>query len=361
MGNKITVTFGSQHIAIPEPVSFVFETENEMITKVDVDVGYVHRGIEQAAVTKFKFNNVQFLLARVCGFCSITHAGAYIHGVEQLLGVETTKRADYLRLIVVELDRIHSHLLANGHVAEVCGYENLFMQAVKYREKSTEILEAITGNRVQYDYYQIGGVSRDLSDENIAMINEKLTQLREEVVKLSDFFETDYTMALKTKGVGKITYEMAKEYNTAGPIARASGLRMDARNEFDFLPYEEVGYELQTRTEGDVWARNMVRFDEVLNSIDMCLYAVNNLPEGEIKVKVKGRPKGETFIRVEAPRGECFYFIKGNGTKIMERVRIRVPTYANVPVLRELFVGSQYSDAQSIVLSFDPCLSCTAR
>lgn len=361
MGNKITVTFGSQHIAIPEPVSFVFETENEKITKVDVDVGYVHRGIEQAAVTKFDFKNVQFLLARVCGFCSITHAGAYIHAVEQLLGVTTTKRADYLRLIVTELDRMHSHLLANGHVAEVCGYENLFMQAVKYREEATEILEAITGNRIQYDYYQIGGVSRDISEENQKMIVEKLTKLRKNVLKLMDFFETDYTLGLKTKGVGKISYDMAKQYNTAGPIARASGLKTDARAEFDFLPYEEVGYKLQTRTQGDVWARNMVRFDEVINSIDMCLYAVNNLPEGEIKVKAKGRPKGETFIRVEAPRGECFYFIKGNGTKMMERVRIRVPTYANVPVLRELFVGSQYSDAQSIVLSFDPCLSCTAR
>ncbi|PHS37726.1 MAG: proton-conducting membrane transporter [Sulfurovum sp.] len=332
-----------------------------MITKVDVDVGYVHRGIEQAAVTKFKFNNVQFLLARVCGFCSITHAGAYIHGVEKLLGVETNKRIDYLRLIVTELDRMHSHLLANGHVAEVCGYENLFMQSVKYRENATEILEAITGNRVQYDYYQIGGVSRDLSAEHIEMIDVKLKELRVNVLKLRDFFDTDYTFGLKTKGVGTVTYEMAKAYNTAGSIARASGLRMDARNEFDFLPYEEVGYKLQTRTEGDVWARCMVRFDEVINSIDMCLYAVNNLPEGEIKVKSKGKPKGETFIRVEAPRGECFYYIKGNGTKIMERVRIRVPTYANIPVLRELFVGSQYSDAQAIVLSFDPCLSCTAR
>jgi len=361
VGSKITVTFGSQHVAIPEPVSFVFETENEIITKVDVDVGYVHRGIEQAAVTKFNFNNVHYLLARVCGFCSITHAGAYIHGVEKLLNVQTNKKIDYLRILVVELDRIHSHMLANGHVAEVCGYENLFMQAVKYRENATEILEVITGNRVQYDFYTIGGVSRDLSLDDEKMIKTKLKELRKNTLRLMEFFEADYTLGLKTKGVGAISYDMAKKFNTAGPIARASGLRMDARNEFDFLPYEEVGYELQTRTQGDVWARNMVRFDEVINSIDMCLNIVEGLPEEDIQIKAKGRPKGETFIRVEAPRGECFYYIKGNGTKVMERVRIRVPTYANVPVLRELFVGSRYSDAQSIVLSFDPCLSCTAR
>ena len=361
MGNKIKVVFGSQHIAIPEPVSFVFETENEIITDVAVDVGYVHRGIEQAAVTKFNFNNVQYLLARVCGFCSITHASAYIHGVEKLLGVETNKKIDYLRTLVVELDRIHSHMLANGHVAEVCGYENLFMQTVKYREISTEILEIITGNRVQYDYYKIGGVSRDLTVENEKMIRTRLKELRDHVLKLMEFFETDYTLGLKTKGVGVVTYEMAKKYNTAGPIARASGLKTDARAEFDFLPYEELGYEMQLRTEGDVWARNMVRFDEILNSIDICLKVLDGLGEGDIQVKVKGRPKGETFVRVEAPRGECFYYVKGNGTKVMERVRVRVPTYANVPVLKELFVGSKYSDAQAIVLSFDPCLSCTAR
>jgi len=361
MGNKIKVVFGSQHIAIPEPVSFVFETENEIITDVAVDVGYVHRGIEKAAVTKFNFNNVQYLLARVCGFCSITHASAYIHGVEKLLGVETNKKIDYLRTLVVELDRMHSHLLANGHVAEVCGYENLFMQTVKYREIVMEILEIITGNRIQYDYYKIGGVSRDLTLENEKMIRTRLKELRSHVLKLMEFFETDYTLGVKTKGVGVVTYEMAKKYNTAGPIARASGLKTDARAEFDFLPFEELGYELQTRTEGDVWARNMVRFDEVLNSIDISLNVLDGLEEGDIQVKAKGRPKGETFIRVEAPRGECFYYVKGNGTKMMERVRIRVPTYANVPVLKELFLGAKYSDAQSIVLSFDPCLSCTAR
>ncbi len=361
MANKITVTFGSQHIAIPEPVSFVFETENEIITKVDVDVGYVHRGIEQAAVTKFKYTNVHYLLARVCGFCSITHAGAYVHAVEKLIGVETTKKIDYLRTLVVELDRIHSHLLANGHVAEVCGYENLFMQTVKYRESCMKLLEDITGNRVQYDYYTIGGVSRDLTTEIEKSIKNTLNELRKNTIKLMEFFETDYTLGLKTRNIGKITTDFAKKMNCVGPIARASGLKTDARAEFDFLPYEELGYKTQLRSEGDVWARNMVRFDEVLNSIEICLNVVDGLDEGDVKVKVRGKPKGETFIRVEAPRGECFYYLKGNGTNIMERVRIRVPTYANVPVLRELFVGSKYSDAQAIVLSFDPCLSCTAR
>ena len=361
MGNKITVPFGSQHIALPEPVSFLFTTENEIITDVEAHIGYVHRGIEKAAITKFEFTQLAYLLARVCGLCSITHAGAYVHGIEKLLDLEVNKKIDYLRMLVVELDRIHSHMLANGHVAEVVGYENLFMQTFKYREDVMDALERITGNRVQYDYAVIGGVSRDFDVETEEFVRNKLKTLKTNVEKLIDFFENDYTFGLKTKNIGTISKEMATKFNAAGPIARASGLKTDARAEYDYLPFEEVGYKLQIRESGDVWARNMVRFDEILNSIEMCLNILDGLPEGEHKVKVKGRPKGETFVRVEAPRGECFYYLKGNNTKIMERVRIRVPTYANIPVLKELFVGEKYSDAQAIVLSFDPCMSCTAR
>ena len=361
MGNKIIVPFGSQHVALPEPVSFLFETQNEVITDVTVNIGYVHRGIEKAAITKFEYTQLPYLVARVCGLCSITHAGAYTHGIEKLLGIETNKKIDYLRMLVVELDRIHSHLLANGHVAEVVGYENLFMQTFRYREDVMDILERITGNRVQYDYQIIGGVARDFDKETEDFAREKLLTLKANTEKLIEFFENDYTFALKTKGVGTISKEMAAKFNAAGPIARASGLETDARAEYDYLPFEEVGYKLQIRTEGDVWARNMVRFDEIMNSIEMCLNILDGIPEGEHRVKVKGRPEGETFVRVEAPRGECFYYLKGNKTKVLERVRIRVPTYANIPVLKELFVGEKYSDAQAIVLSFDPCMSCTAR
>ena len=361
MGNKIVVPFGSQHIALPEPVSFLFDTENEIITNVKVDVGYVHRGIEKAAITKFEFTNVAYLLTRICGLCSITHAGGYHHGIEKLLDVEAPKRAEYIRLIITELDRIHSHLLANAHVTEVIGYENLFMQVMKDREIVMDLLENITGNRVQYDIYTIGGVRRDISLKTVEKIKKDLLVFKDKMLKILDFYETDYTFRLKTKGIGVISLDMAKQYNTVGPVARASGLATDVRAEFDYLPYDELGFEIQTRTEGDVWARNIVRQLEVLHSIELILRAVDNLPEGEILVKYKGRPKGDTFVRVEAPRGECFYYLKGNGTKVLERVRVRVPTYANIPVLKELFVGEKYSDAQAIVLSFDPCMSCTAR
>ncbi|MEO1941497.1 MAG: nickel-dependent hydrogenase large subunit, partial [Campylobacterales bacterium] len=325
---KVVIPFGSQHIALPEPISFLFETQNEMITKVEAKIGYVHRGIEKAAITKFQWKQLPYLTARVCGLCSITHAGAVVHGLEKLLGVETNKRIDYLRMLVVELDRIHSHLLANGHVADVVGYENLFMQTFRAREDVMDILEAITGNRVQYDYQIVGGVSRDITPEVVEFSKKKLKKLRERVLEVMEVNDSDYTFGLKTKGIGVIPKEMAAKYNAVGPVARASGLATDARAEFDYLPFEEVGFKLQLRAEGDVWARNMVRFDEVLNSIEMCENILDNIPEGDYKVKVRGNPKGETVVRVEAPRGECFYYLKGSGKKVMDRVRIRVPTYS---------------------------------
>ncbi len=361
MGKRITVPFGSQHVALPEPVRFVFQTENERIVDVEVDVGYVHRGIEKACSTRFKYMQVGYVVARVCGLCAISHTLGYVTAIERLMEVEVPKRALYLRVLVSELDRIHSHLLAMGHTAEVAGYENLFMQTFRYRESVMELLELITGNRVQFDYVCPGGVNRDMTTELEKEIRKKLKELEEKCLWLKDVFENDFSLNLRWKGVGVVTKEMAKEMNVVGPPARAAGLETDVRAEFNYLPFEEVGFKLITRRGGDIYDRNLVRAEEVINSIEMVKNVLDGLPEGEIKVPVKGLPEGETFVRVEAPRGELFYYIKGTKKMVLDRVRIRVPTFANIPVMKKLFIGMDYSDVPATVISFDPCLSCTAR
>lgn len=361
MGKRITVPFGSQHVALPEPVRFVFQTENEKIVDVDVDVGYVHRGIEKACMTKFKYLQVGYVVARVCGLCAISHTLGYVTAVERLMKVEVPKKALYLRLIVSELDRIHSHLLAMGHTAEVAGYENLFMQTFRYRELVMEILELLTGNRVQFDFAAPGGVNRDLTREVEIEIRRKLKELKEHCLWLKDVYENDFSLSLRWKGIGVVTPEMATEMNVVGPPARAAGLATDARAEFNYLPFEEVGFKLITLEGGSIYERNLLRALEVLNSIEMVENALEGLPEGEIKVPVKGVPEGEYFVRVEAPRGELFYYIKASKKMVLDRLRIRVPTFANIPVMKELFIGMDYADVPATVISFDPCLSCTAR
>ncbi len=361
MKKTIQIPLGSQHISLLEPVRFKFECENELIVGVDADVGFVHRGIELACTTKFEFKQVGYVVARVCGLCAITHSLSYTIATEQILGYEANKKIKYLRMLMLELDRIHSHMLCLSHTAENAGFEALFMQTMADRELVMDVQEAISGNRVQFDYVSIGGVNRDLDSYMIDLLKKNLTTLSEKIDALIEAYSSNWSLSLRYKGIGVLTNEEAMTLNALGPLARASGLATDVRVESGYFPYEEIGFEMMIEHGGDIHSRNMVRLREVVNSIQMCLNIVDNLPEGEFFEKVRGKPKGEAFYRLEAPRGEIFYMVRGNGSNMLERVRIKTPTFSGIPAMVEVFKGSQYADAPAILASFDPCMSCTAK
>ena len=361
MKQTINIPLGSQHIALLEPVRFKFECENEKIIGVDSDVGFVHRGIERACTTKFKFDSIGYVVARVCGLCAITHSLSYTVAIEKLLGGEISKKAKYLRILLLELDRIHSHMLCLSHTCENAGFEAMFMRIMGDRELVMEIQELLTGNRVQFDYISIGGVNRDLNLSVAQKIKENLYEVKQRVLGYMDEFTNNWSLSLKFKGIGALSLDDAYIFNAIGPLARASGLNIDVRNEIDYLPFDEVGFLMQTHSDGDINARNVVRLNEILNSILMCENIINGLPEGEIFIKIKGKPKGEAIVRFEAPRGELMYYVKGNGTAMLDRVRIKTPTFASIPAFSHIFVGQDYADAPAILASFDPCLSCTAK
>ncbi|MDX1295070.1 MAG: nickel-dependent hydrogenase large subunit [Sulfurimonadaceae bacterium] len=361
MKKTIQIPLGSQHISLLEPIRFKFECENETIVGVDADVGFVHRGVELACTTNFEFKQVGYVVARVCGLCAITHSLSYTLAAEKLLGFESNDRIKYLRMLMVELDRIHSHMLCLAHTAENAGFEALFMQIMADRELVMDLQEAISGNRVQFDFIAVGGVTRDLTPELVQMIHKNLDELSGKIDKLIELFDNNWSLSLKYKGVGVLTLEEAYTYNALGPLARAAGLATDVRVESSDLPYEAIGYEMITETTGDIHARNFVRLREMVNSIAMCRNIIDNLPEGEILEKTKGKPEGEAVVRVEAPRGELFYLVRGNGSKMLERVRIKTPTFSGIPAMIEVFKGSEYADAPAILASFDPCMSCTAK
>lgn len=361
MTKTINIPLGSQHIALLEPVRFSFECENERIIKVDADVGYVHRGVELACTTKFKFKQVGYVVARVCGLCAIIHSTCYTLAVEELLELEVPKRASYLRLIANELDRIHSHLLCLAHTAENAGFEALFMRTMRDRELAMEAQETMTGNRVQFDYVCIGGVNKDVSTEIEKTIKTKLSQLKKMMDEIRDLFENNWSLSLKYKGVGVITKKSALRCSVLGPLARASCVDFDVRNNSDYLPYSELGFRSITQEGGDIHARNMVRILEIYESMKLIESALDGMPEGDISTKVRGTPEGESYMRVEAPRGECFYYVKGSKAQYLDRVRIKTPTFGSVPAMIEALTGQNYADVPAIVASFDPCLSCTAR
>lgn len=361
MSQTITVPLGSQHIALLEPIRFSFECENETIVGVKTDAGFVHRGVEKACEERFKFKQVGYAVARVCGLCAIIHSTCYVGAVESAMGIETSKRVQYLRVLANELDRLHSHLLCLAHTAENAGFEWLFMQTMKDREIIMDAQEILMGNRVQFDFVTVGGVNRDLNAEIANDILKKLDIFEEKLKKLRDLFENNWSLSLRYKGIGVITKEKAFTLGAIGPIGRASGVASDVRAENDFLPYGELDFKMMLQNSGDIHARNIVRLDELQESIRLVRAVINNLPEGELQTKVRGTPKTEAFMRVEAPRGECLYYIKGNGTQFLDRVKIKTPTFSCVPVISDTFIGQNYADAPAILASFDPCLSCTAR
>lgn len=355
------IPIGAQHIALLEPLRFIFKTENETIKDVEADFGYVHRGYEKACSTNFKFKQVGYAVSRVCGLCSITHASAYTFAIEKVMNIEVTPRAKYLRMFVFELDRIHSHMLCLSHTAESAGFEALFMRIMKDREAVMELQELLTGNRVHFDFTTIGGVNRDISEDISKEISKKLYGFRKKIEEITDLFMTNPTLSVKYKGVGAITKDEALELGAVGPLARAAGIASDVRAETSDLPYGEVGFKIITDSSGDVHARNVCRLKEMDNSLDMIESILANLPEGEISVDVKGMPEGEAISRVEAPRGELSYYVKGVKKQYLDRVRIKTPTYSNIPAMIEIFKEELYSSAPPILASLDPCMSCTAK
>ncbi len=358
----INIPLGSQHISLLEPIHFNFMTQNETIVDVDWDVGFVHRGIEKACTDKFEYKQVPYAVARVCGLCAISHSLAYTYAAEQLLEVELNKKIQYLRMLMLELDRIHSHMLCLAHVSENAGFEGMFMKIMGERELVMDIQEAISGNRIQFDYVHIGGINRDFDKQSEQILLKNIALLDNKIDQILENFNSNWSASMKFNGIGALTKEQAYIYNATGPLARATGAYIDSRLESNVMPYySEVGYKTVVENNGDINARNNVRLLEIKNSIQMVRNIVAGLPEGEISVKVSGKPKGESMVRLEAPRGEIFYYIQGDGKKFLNRVRIKTPTFSQIPAFIEMFKGANYADAHAILASLDPCMSCTAK
>ncbi|WP_147822337.1 nickel-dependent hydrogenase large subunit [Salidesulfovibrio onnuriiensis] len=359
MSNRTVIPFGPQHPVLPEPIHLKLVVEDEIVKEAIPALGYVHRGLEMLA-SKRDYHQMINVCERVCGICSMIHAVCYSQSIEKLMDIEIPSRAEYLRVIWSELHRMHSHLLWLGLFADAFGFESLFMQFWKVRERIMDINEATAGNRVIVSVNVIGGVRADLSEEQLRWILDELEIAEKEIRAMENTLLNDYTVKSRTVGKGVMTYEQAYELGAVGPTGRGSGLKQDARM-LGYGAYKHLDFEPVIHTDGDSYARSWVRFHEVYRSIDLVRQAIAALPEGELAAKVKGNPEGEVVMRVEQPRGECLYYVKGNGSKLLDRVRIRTPTFANIPPLLTMVPECELADVPVIVLSIDPCISCTER
>ena len=362
MGKATVIPFGPQHPVLPEPLHLDLVVEDEVVVEAIPQIGFVHRGLEKLAERR-DYHQFLHVAERICGICSFGHAYAYAEAVEALLGVEVPPRAEHLRAIWHELSRVHSHILWLGLAADAFGFESLFMHCWRLRERVLDIFEKTTGGRVIFSVVKVGGVARDIDEAQFAEIKRVLEGIKDDYRQIMNAFLKDTSVKNRTVGVGFISHEDALAQSMVGPFARASNVNYDVRmlgnGGYRFLSDFQPILDAQ----GDCYARVKVRALEVLQSIDIIEEMIAKIPAGDIAVPVKGSPAAgaEAANVVEQPRGECYYYARGNGTKYLERMRMRTPTSQNLAGMTTALAGCDLADVNMIVLTIDPCISCTER
>lgn len=357
---RTLINIGPFHPLQEEMEFFQLYCEGETVVDMDVRISYNHRGIEEFS-SRLTWDQVPFLVERVCGICSASHPWAYIRAVEEICGIQAPPRAEYLRTIVAELERLHSHMLWIGLAGHFLGYNTVWMWAWKYREPVMDILELTTGSRIHYANNRIGGVRRDIPPDLYPEIRKAVDSLKAPLELITNAFLDDPVLHARLKGVGVLSKEDALRWGATGPTARASGVPIDARRDYPHGAYEEVDWEVITQPEGDVFAKAVVRCLECFESVKIIEQCVDRIPDGPIAVEVSHVPPGEAVGNYEAPRGETFHYVRSDGGAGPVRHKIRAPTYMNLPSFKSSCIGEHISDVTITLASIDPCYSCTER
>jgi membrane-bound hydrogenase subunit alpha len=354
------VQIGPYRPQLVEPERFELVVENNKIIDANIELGYVHRGIEKLFTTKTYMQNLA-LAERICGICSGVHTLCYAQTAEGVIDVTVPDRARYLRCIYMEIERLHSHYLWFGVVAHSLHENNAFLKIMGEREQIQDLLEYLTGNRMNYLINTIGGVRRDITPQKAEKIRKVMDNMKALSNYLLALLDENGRFTKKTKGIGILPKDKALDLGAVGPTLRGSGINSDVRKDDPYAAYGELDFEVVTEEDGDVRAKSLVRARETLQSIKIIEESLDNLPTGEIAVKPGEPLEKEEVGRAEAPRGELVYYIKSNGTNVPERVKVRTPSFANDFTLIEMLHGDLLQNARIIIESIDPCFACTDR
>lgn len=358
---KFQIPIGPQHPALKEPISLRMTVEGEVIRDADLRLGYNHRGVEKLAEEKTWVQNI-YLMERICGICSHSHATCFVQGAEKLMEIEPPKRGLYIRILVAELERVHSHLLWLGVAGHEAGFDSFFMYTWRDREVVMDLLEMVSGNRVHYAINALGGVRRDLDEGQRKKILDSLDLLRKRTEYYLMIGANEPSFVARLAGVGYLSKESAIDLCAVGPTARASGITQDVRKDDPYAVYDEIPFEVCTADTCDVLGRTVVRIKELIQSYNIIEFLMKNLPQGEISVKAPRRAKpNEVVSRYEAPRGENLHYIKSNGSDKPERLKVRAPTLANYAATVEMLKKGFIADIPLIFAAIDPCICCAER
>ncbi|MDD5778413.1 MAG: nickel-dependent hydrogenase large subunit [Candidatus Thermoplasmatota archaeon] len=373
---KYKVPIGPIHPALKEPIMITCEVQGEEITGVDVTASQNHRGVEWIGM--HRNNPVQsiYLSERICGICNLCHPACLVMAVEEIAGIEVPERAQYIRVIEAELERIHSHLLWAGVAAHELGFDTLLHYTWQVREKVMDILELVNGNRVTKAIMMYGGVRRDITDDLKPKMMEMLTYYRGLFSRMAQLFLEDKTIKMRTRNIGILTKEDAYQLQAVGPTVRASGVPKDVRQDVAYFAYPDFEIKAVTPDQltgtvvGDTYDRIVVRLLEVKQSLDIIEQALDEMPPGDIASEEKipkllaqiKKAEGEAIGRHEAPRGEDIHYVKlKKGLDTLYTWKVRAPTYSNIMAWRPMLMHHQIADIPIVAASIDPCMSCTNR
>ncbi|RSN75728.1 MAG: hydrogenase large subunit [Thermoproteota archaeon] len=350
---------GPYHPALHEPESFRLYVRGEEIIDAEYVGFLVHRGVEKVAEGRLTYNQIPFIAERICGICGFIHSTLYCNAVERAAGIDVPERAKWIRSFMLELERIHSHLLLVGVVCHMAGFDTGFMHAWRLRENFMRLAERISGNRKTYGMNLVGGVRRDI--DNIAAL-DFLKSSKKDIEEYVSMLMENRLLIRRCEGIGVLGRQDARKMCVVGPVARASGIDIDVRRDSPYEAYGELSFRVPVYMEGDVLSRVMVRLEEIKESISILEQIAGEMPKGPIMAETRDVPPLIRSIAAgEAPRGEDIHFvITGRDNKVY-RWRVRSPTYNNLPALPLMLKGNLIADAPLIIGSIDPCFSCTDR
>jgi Ni,Fe-hydrogenase III large subunit/Ni,Fe-hydrogenase III component G len=357
------VPFGPFHPTLDEPAHFRLYIEGEVVRGCEYRGFMVHRGIEKLAETVLTYNDIPMMAERICGICGCVHNVAYAQAVEQAVALRPPPRAEFVRTIFLEIERLHSHLLWVGLACHIVGFDTLFMQCFRIREPVMQLAEALTGNRKTYALCLIGGVRWDVPPDQKGTVLAVLDQLEREWRKVAEAVQNDRNLRQRTVGVGVADRQLVKEMGLIGPVARAAGVDLDARRDHPYAAYDRLDFRVVTAQDGDVWSRLVVRTLEVFESIKLLRQCLDKMPAGPLQADIRDElPIGRIGLSsVEAPRGEAHHFVITGENNRPRRWRVRAPTYQNLQGIPAMIRDQQLADMTISLGSIDPCFSCTDR
>jgi Ni,Fe-hydrogenase III large subunit len=357
------VTLGPFFPVLEEPSQWRLFVEGETIVGGDYRGFYNHRGIEKLGDSVLTYNEIPYLAERICGICGFIHSTCYCQAVEKAADIEIPRRARYIRTLMLELERVHSHLLWLGIAGHIIGFDTVLMQTWRIREPVMWLAEAISGNRKTYGMNTIGGIRRDLPPDVVPKILDVMATVEKESIAVRDAIVGDSTLLARTRGVGVLTPETARAMCVVGPPARGSGLAIDARIDHPYAAYDEIPTRIALSEAGDTWSRVLVRVEELLESIRLVRETVRAMPDGPVLAEIPGEiPAGRVAVSVvEAPRGEAVHYLMTGGDNRPWRWRVRAPSFPNLQALNAMVKNDAIADVPITLGSLDPCFSCTER